>query len=105
MKRVLDEINRLRLKRGWSMYELGVHSGISQSTISTWYRKNQQPSIASLEKICKGLGMTLSQFFAGEDEALSLTPQQRELLDSWSTLSAQQQKLLLAFIDARIETH
>lgn len=95
---ILDEITRLRLQRGWSEYELAVRAGITQSTISTWYRKNQQPTIVSLEKICNGLGITLSQFFADSNEVVSLTQKQREILLNWSTLSEQQQELLLAFI-------
>ncbi len=39
MKDVLMEITMIRLERGWSEYELAKNSGISQSIISTWYRK------------------------------------------------------------------
>lgn len=62
MKNVLAEITRLRLERGWNEYELAKHCGLSQSTISTWYRKNQTPTIQTLDKVCKGLGISLSQF-------------------------------------------
>ena len=41
MKDILQEITRLRLARGWSEYELAQNSGLTQSTISTWYRKRQ----------------------------------------------------------------
>lgn len=36
---------------------------IPTSTISTWYRKKLQPNIVSIEKICDGLGISLSYFF------------------------------------------
>lgn len=95
MKNVLEEITRLRTRRQWSEYDLAKRSGLSQSTISTWYRKNQVPTIQTLDKVCKGLGITLSQFFAEEEDAVSLTPQQRELLDNWSALSETQQNLFM----------
>lgn len=95
MKDVLKEITRLRLKRGWSEYELAKHSGLAQSTISTWYSKGQTPTIQTLDKVCKGLGITLSQFFAEGDDAISLTPRQREMLDNWSSLTKKQQDLFL----------
>lgn len=95
MRDVLEEITRLRMKRKWSEYDLAKHSGLSQSTISTWYRKNQTPTIQTLDKVCRGLGITLSQFFAEEDDVVSLTPQQRELLDNWSALSETQQELFM----------
>ena len=85
MKDVLREITMIRLERGWSeyeqqaerlsetLYELAKNSGISQSTISTWYRKNQTPTIQTLDKVCKGFGITLSQFFAEGDDSIFLT--------------------------------
>lgn len=72
MKDVLQEITRLRLERNWSEYELAKHAGLSQSTISTWYRKNQVPTIQTLEKVCKGFGITLSQFFAEGDDLVRI---------------------------------
>lgn len=92
MKDVLREITRLRLERGWSEYELAKQSDLPQSTISTWYRKNQTPTIQTLSKLCQGLGITLSQFFAEGEDAISLTTEQREMLDNWSALSPQQRQ-------------
>lgn len=91
MKNVLAEITRLRLERGWNEYELAKHCGLSQSTISTWYRKNQTPTIQTLDKVCKGLGISLSQFFAEGSDAVSLTPEQKDMLDNWSALNIRPQ--------------
>lgn len=95
MKDILAEITRLRLKRNWSEYQLAQYSGISQSTISTWYRKNQVPTIQTLEKVCLGFGITLSQFLANDDDAVSLTESQKELLDCWAALTETQQALFM----------
>lgn len=92
---VLAEITRLRLQRNWSEYELAQYSGLSQSTISTWYRKNQVPTIQTLEKICNGFGISLSQFFAGDNDVVWLSSKQRELLDNWAALTETQQTLFL----------
>ena len=80
--------------RNWSEYQLSQASGISRSTISSWYSKHQTPSVPSLEKICVGLGITLSQFFAEGTGPVSLTAEQQEPLDSWSRLPAEKQKLV-----------
>lgn len=64
MKNILDEIVRLRTERNWSEYTLAKNCGLSQSTIGGWYRSHQTPTIQTLDKICRGLGITLSQFFA-----------------------------------------
>ena len=98
MKDILGEITRLRFERNWSEYDLSLHSHLPQSTISTWYSKKQIPTVKSLDKICQGFGITLSQFFAEGSDAISLTPHQKELLDAWSSLTPKQQELFLELI-------
>ncbi len=95
MKDILNEISQLRMKRNWSEYELAKNAGIPQSTISTWYRKKQMPSIPTLEKVCQGFGITLSQFFAEDGEAVFLTAEEREVLENWGSLTAKQRALFL----------
>lgn len=92
---VLDKITQERLARGWSEYTLAKNSGISQSTISTWYRKNFEPSVASIEKICKGLDMTLPQFFSYENKNNALTASQQEILEIWSLLNDTQKQTVI----------
>lgn len=98
---ILEKITKMRLERGWSEYELAERSGLTQSTISSWYRKNLIPSIPSLEHICDAYGITLSQFFI-EDECFSeqLTKTQIEILNRWNRLTKDQQKKLADFLDA-----
>ena len=74
---ILGRIEQERLARGWSEYTLAENSGLTQSTISTWRRRNLQPSVASLEKICSGLGITLEQFFS--ENRVRLSAEQAEL--------------------------
>lgn len=95
MKDVLKEITRLRTERGWTEYELAKRSGLEQSTVSTWYRKKQVPRLQTLEKVCHGLGVTLSQFFAEGEDPVSLSPTQREMLEHWSALEPKQQEIIL----------
>ena len=95
MKNVLEEITRLRLERKWSEYDLSKHSGLSQSTISNWYRKKQVPTIQTLNKLCNGFGITLAQFFAEGEDAISLPPEQKDMLDNWSTLNKKQQQIIM----------
>ena len=42
------------------MYRLAKESGLTESTIANVYRRNAIPSVDTLEKICHGLGITLS---------------------------------------------
>ena len=63
MNQLLETITKYRISKGWSEYELAENSGLPQSTISSWYRKNLYPTIPSLIKICDAYGITLSQIF------------------------------------------
>ena len=86
--------------RGWSEYQLAERSGLPQSTISSWYKKDMTPSFASLEKICDAFGITLSQFFADGEESVVLTPSQRKMLDKWNCLTEAQHNSLLILMDS-----
>ena len=99
MKDILSTITSYRQERGWSEDQLAEHSGLPQSTISTWYRKNMMPSIPSLEKICAAFGITMSQLFAEGDTPVTLTPSQKRLLERWSRLSEEQQAIVFQLID------
>ena len=98
MEKILDRIVKMREARGWSEYQLSVEADMLQSTISGWYTKGKSPTVPSLQKICNAFGITLSQLFAEEGETVTLTAQQKELLDNWIHLEAKQQEALLAFL-------
>lgn len=95
----LDRIDELREERHWTEYKLAEKSGITQSTISTWYRKKIQPTIPSLQKICDGFGITLSQFFLEDEErTVVLTEQQKRLLFYSAKLNPEQLENLITFL-------
>ncbi|MCM1023334.1 MAG: helix-turn-helix transcriptional regulator [Prevotella sp.] len=95
---ILERILQLRDERGWTEYRLSEEAGISQSTVSSWFRKNVNPSKASLEKICKALNITMSQFFAFDNEPVVLTDKQRQVLENWNKLNPKQQDIILELL-------
>jgi len=90
-------IKELMQERGWSEYRLAIASGLSQSTVANIFNRNTMPSLTTLEAICKGFGMTLSQFFA-EGEMVELTSQQKQMFEAWSSLSKDQKEALQRLI-------
>ena len=83
VKDILSAITTYREERGWTEYQLAERSGLPQSTISSWYRKNMVPTILSLEKICTAFGITLYQLFAEEDSPVTLLDSYRNILERW----------------------
>ena len=71
LRQLLDE-------RGWTEYKLSKQCGLSESTLANIFRRNTMPSISTLEAICRGFGITLSQFFA-EGDLVELTPDLKEM--------------------------
>ena len=95
----LQRLHQLLDERGWSEYRLAKNCGLSNSTIANIYHRNTVPSITTLEAICAGFGITLSQFFA-EGEMVELTPDLKELFDSWVDLTLPQKAAILQTMKA-----
>lgn len=96
---VLNQLRTLMEARGWTMYRLAKESGLSDSTVANIYRRNAIPSIDTLEKICRGFGITLSQFFA-TDGLVEVTPDLQEVFENWKKLTPQQKEAVLTVMKA-----
>lgn len=94
-----DRLKQLLNERGWTEYKLSKVCGLSESTVGNIFRRNTVPSITTLEAICKGFGITLSQFFADKD-MVELTPDMKELFDSWVALTPDQKTAALQMLKA-----
>lgn len=86
-----ERLRQLLNERGWSEYKLAKRCGLSESTVANIFRRNTVPSIATLETICSGFGITMSQFFA-ERDMVEITPELKELFDNWVNLTPEQKK-------------
>lgn len=95
---IQKRIKDLMEERGWTDYRLAMESGLSHSTVSNMFKRNNAPTIPTLEAICEAFGITLSQFFAEGEEAVILTDEQREIFATWSLLNPKQKSLLLEFL-------
>ena len=83
-------IKQLMEERGWTDYRLAKEANLSHSTITNVFKRNNAPTLPTLEVICRAFGITLA--------AVEITDEQRELFAKWSTLTEKQKALLLEFI-------
>jgi len=60
---VLGRIRELMNLNHWSIYKLAKASGIPYSSLNNCFQRNTTPTIPTLEKLCKGLNISLSDFF------------------------------------------
>lgn len=95
---VLKRLRELQNERKWSDYRTAKEAGLSQGTVSNIFRRNTVPNLYTLEAICKGFGITLSQFFANENDIIDLTPEYQELFYNWIKLSNEDKPIILKII-------
>ena len=98
---VLERIEELCDKEGWSHYVLAKGSGISQSTISNMFSRTNQPTFITVAKICDAFGITMAQFFNSKKH-LDLTEEQEDILCMFDAMSAQKRELVKAFMSGLI---
>lgn len=90
---ILQRLAELQAQYGWSDYRIAKEAGLSPNTVSNIYRRNNIPSMTTLEALCKAFGITMAQFFADND-MIEVTPEIKELVDKWSALTAEQKAVI-----------
>ena len=96
---ILSRLEELLEQKGWSRYRLSKESGLSEETLTNIFKRGTLPSLATLQAICKGFRITMSQFFA-ENEMIELTPELNELFDEWKYLTPKQKDAVLNVMKA-----
>lgn len=91
-------------KQHITMYRLAQMSGIKQSTISNIMKKKTLPNLITLEKICNGFGISLSQFFQEDDMCFSLTDDQKQLMNIWTALEREKRDVIKTILQGMAGT-
>ena len=93
-----SKIRALMEERGWTVYRLAKESGVSWSTIRNMFDRNTEPTVPTVEALCKGLGITLEALLLGEGFT-ALDDEQKDLLSKWSTLTAENKKIMITLLN------
>lgn len=95
---IVKRIKQLCDEKQMSRYQLALKAGMPQSSISAIINRNAYPSILTLQKICKGFGITIAQFFAEDGVYSMLTEDEREILILWSSMDAEKRALVKGYM-------
>ena len=98
---VIKRIESLLKFMHWSPYRLAKNSGIPYSSLNNLLNRRTCPSIPTLEKICRGFNISLSEFFNFTENPLRnehLTETHQDIINSYESLSAKDKELLLAYL-------
>ena len=91
-----ERIRQLMQERNWTIYRLAKEAGMSQT-----FKRNNEPSIPTLRRLCAAFGITMAQFFTTAQDT-EHTKEQQELIDSWERLSEEKRQLLSGLIKIMI---
>jgi transcriptional regulator with XRE-family HTH domain len=99
----LNRIQQLCNEKGWTIYKLAQQSGIPYSNLNNIFNRGTQPTVPTLEKICSGFNITLSEFFT-KDTPLNiasdnLSIEEHQIIDRYRTLNRNDKKLFQAYLD------
>lgn len=99
---VLNRIQYFLRYKHWSIYKLAKESGLSYSSLNNIFNRKTCPTLPTLEKICKGFHISLSEFFAYEDNPLrsdTLTDTEQDIINAYQSLSLKDQELLKTYLN------
>lgn len=99
---IQSRLRNLMDERKWSEYRLAKEAGVAQTTITNLFKRNNLPSLPTLEAICKAFDITLAQFFM-EDDPIELTQSQKDLLMKWNSLTSEQKKIMQTLLNTIYE--
>lgn len=89
-----SKLKSIRLAHGLTGTDLATLSSTSQSTISEIENNRRSPSIDTLDRICKVLGITISELLEEEN----IDPTFVKLRDLYTQLSQEEKNVLIQFL-------
>jgi len=95
-----QRIFQLMDQRGMTLYQLAKTSKIPLTTLYNLQgKKTVNPSNATIEKICRGLDITLPEFYNYEDYDMWLTDEERRLIEIERGLNERDRKRLMGYAE------
>ncbi|MCD8348597.1 MAG: helix-turn-helix domain-containing protein [Lachnospiraceae bacterium] len=94
-------IQELCEKRHMSRYRLAQRSGVPSISISRYVKGQKYPAVTTLEKLCKGFQISLSEFFEeiGYQPDPALSEEQNHILEIMSGLGEDELKNLITYAE------
>ena len=89
---VMQRLIQIMERENLTAYELAKKCDISPSTITTMFRRDKLPSIPTLQKICKGLDISMAEFFYEDDGSNSVE-------NKYNSLSEKSKEIILYLLD------
>lgn len=86
----------------WTLYKLAQESDLSYSSLRNIFNRKTFPTLQTLEKICEGFNISMSEFFDYDMNPLrssDMTEEEQQLLNTYRRLSIYKKALLCAYLE------
>ena len=94
-----ERLKSARRAKEMSVYKLSQISGVSQTHIRDLERGDRNPSLDTLDRLAKPLGLSLSDLVRENEEVSFLNAKEQKLLTLFRALPERQAQTLLEFLD------
>lgn len=91
---LVDVIDKLRVEKNYSIYEMASRSAVSINTIKHLYKKKSFPSIKTIYNICNSFDIPMWLFFYQIEDKPSLASDSIFLVENYKKLSDKSKQLL-----------
>jgi transcriptional regulator with XRE-family HTH domain len=98
-----DNIKRIRLAKKLSQKEVTATAKLDPAQYSRIESGKTDPSVTTLERISKALGVSLSELFASTDELKEINSQDKTIMEKvalMETLSQEERRTIYTMLDA-----
>lgn len=98
---VINRIQELLEYKHWTLYKLAKESDLPYSSLNNLFHRKNCPTIATLERICYGFGISLPEFFNFVENPLrnnDISSEKQELLNAYDSLSVKDKELLTTYL-------
>ena len=95
--KVIERINELMEYNHWTAYRLAKESNIAYSSLNNLLKKQNCPTVPTLEKICMGFNISVADFFSYETNPLrnpKLSDEEQDIINNYRTLNAREKEVL-----------
>ncbi|MEG0274734.1 helix-turn-helix domain-containing protein [Amedibacillus sp. YH-ame10] len=99
----LARLRQLMNQHHMTEYKLSQASGIPLSTINSLFHKGNSPTIPTLEGLCRGLDISLSDFFYEPGNNDDMEKETQFLIGNWKMLTREQKTIILDVIKMLLE--
>ncbi len=100
---IINRINELLKFNGWTIYRLANEAEMPPSSLNNIFNRKTYPSIPTLQKICNGFDISLSEFFDFTSKPLrnfEISEDEQRLSNMYKSMSKRNKEILFTYAEA-----